>query len=461
MATEGTGAAAAAGPRSGLEDLAVGASSSPAREFVLADIDGLGRHPAHLADADRRLAQPDPAHVLGRRPAAGGRVPARRLLRPRLGRVRARSRRSPCASTRVGRSTATGRCRSARGRASRSPTRAPRSASLYYQIDYTLCDVPDDAARFCAQFRRVNPLPKGEVVTILDGVQGRGHYVGTYCSWGVNNSGWWGEGEVKFFLDGDGEFPTICGTGTEDYFCGSYNFDVGGQYAEFTTPYAGMPLVLRPDGTYRSQQRFSLYRWHLTDPIRFRSDLRVTMQALGWRRGRALPASCRTTSPPSPTGTRRCRSRRSRRCPTATRARSSDASGGQGACSSGQRPRANQWRRLSSWVRRPGGLVAVEQRPAVPVRPVGLGPVDEERPEADGRSGRHLAPAPPRRPGRPTGSTSLPAKASPSERVGPRALGGDCPGSPTGSRSRPSSRRGRSSSWRSRDASSATSSQYG
>jgi hypothetical protein len=156
---------------------------------------------------------------------------------------------------------------------------------VYYQITYSLCDVPDDAGRFCAQFRRVNPLPKGEVVTILDGVRGRGQYVGTYCAWGVNNSGWWGEGELKFFLDGDGEFPTICGTGTEDYFCGSYNFDVGGQYREFTTPYAGMPQVLRPDGTYRSQQRFGLYRWHLTDPIRFSTDLRVTMQALGWRRG--------------------------------------------------------------------------------------------------------------------------------------------------------------------------------
>jgi hypothetical protein len=162
---------------------------------------------------------------------------------------------------------------------------SPQDRVLYYQVDYTLCEVPDDAARFCAQFRRVNPLPEGEVVTILDGVNGRGHYVGTACSWGVHSSGWWGEGEVKFYLDGDTDYPTICGTGTEDYFCGSYNFDVGGQYTEFTTPYAGMPFVLRPDGTYRSQQRFSLYRWHLTDPIRFRSDVRVTMQALGWRRG--------------------------------------------------------------------------------------------------------------------------------------------------------------------------------
>ncbi len=161
----------------------------------------------------------------------------------------------------------------------------PKERVVYFQITYALCEVPDDAAHFCAQFRRMNPLPKGEVVTIVDGVEGRGHYVGTYCAWGVNNSGWWGEGEVKFFLDGDGAFPTICGTGTEDYFCGSYNFDVGGEYREFTTPYAGMPQVLRPDGAYRSQQRFGLYRWHLTDPIRFRTDLRVTMQALGWRRG--------------------------------------------------------------------------------------------------------------------------------------------------------------------------------
>jgi len=155
---------------------------------------------------------------------------------------------------------------------------------LYYQVDYSLCAVPVDAAYFCAQWRRVNPLKKGEVVTILDGIDGRGQYVGTYCAWGVNSSGWWGEGEVKFYLDDD-DFPTMCGTGTEDYFCGSYNFDVGGQYVEFSTPYAGMPQVIRPDGTYRSQQRFGLYRWHLTDPIRFRTGIRVTMQALGWRSG--------------------------------------------------------------------------------------------------------------------------------------------------------------------------------
>ncbi len=164
--------------------------------------------------------------------------------------------------------------------------------TLFYQIDYTLTDVPEDAGYFHAQFRRVNPLPYKDVYTIVDGIEGKGQYVGTYMAWGVNNSGWWGEGEIKFFLDGDGEFPTICGTGTEDYFCGSYNFEnqKTHQYQEFTTPYSGLPQVIRPDGLYRSQTRFGLYRWHIMDPIRFDKDLRVTIQALGWRSGgRYLP----------------------------------------------------------------------------------------------------------------------------------------------------------------------------
>ncbi len=160
--------------------------------------------------------------------------------------------------------------------------------TLYYQINYTLTDVPEDAAYFHAQFRRTNPLPYKSDYTILDGVKGWGHYVGTYMAWGVNNNGWWGEGEIKFFIDGDKEFPTICGTGTEDYFCGSYGFHhpETRQYQEFTTPFAGMPQVIRPDGNEIAQQRFGLYRWHVMDPVRFESDVRVTIQALGWRSGR-------------------------------------------------------------------------------------------------------------------------------------------------------------------------------
>lgn len=170
---------------------------------------------------------------------------------------------------------------------------AAQEMTLYYQITFTETDVPNDLAYFHAQFRRVNPLPYKQVYTVLDGMHGQGQYVGTYMAWGVNNNGWWGEGEIKFYIDGDDEYPTICGTGTEDYFCGSYNFDVGkdqGGYREFTTPYSGLAQVIRPDGLYRSQMRFGMYRWHITDPIRFEHDLRVTIQALGWRSGgRYLP----------------------------------------------------------------------------------------------------------------------------------------------------------------------------
>jgi hypothetical protein len=164
--------------------------------------------------------------------------------------------------------------------------------TLYYQVTYALTEVPPDAAYLHAQFRRSNPLPFKQDHVILDGVRGQGHYVGTYMAWGVNNTGWWGEGEIKFFMDGDAEFPTICGTGTEDYFCGSYNFENRDtrQYQEFSGPYSGLPQVIRPDGAYQSQQRFGLYRWHITDPIRFQKDLKVTIQALGWKSGgRYLP----------------------------------------------------------------------------------------------------------------------------------------------------------------------------
>lgn len=162
---------------------------------------------------------------------------------------------------------------------------------LYYQIDYTLTEIPESVGYFHAQWRRNNPLPYKEDHTILDNVTGKGHYVGTYIAWGVNNNGWWGEGEIKFFIDGDEEFPTIAGTGTEDYFGGAWNFEQPkGEYGEYSTPFLGMPQVIRPDGLYRSQQRFGMYRWHIMDPIRFEEDLKVTIQALGWREGgRYLP----------------------------------------------------------------------------------------------------------------------------------------------------------------------------
>lgn len=164
--------------------------------------------------------------------------------------------------------------------------------TIYYQIDYTLTEVPEDCAYFHAQFRRVNPLPYKADYTILDGVKGKGHYVGTYMAWGVNNNLWWGEGEIKFFLDGDGEYPTICGTGTEDYFCGSYDFEdpfTHDRYMSFSNPYTGFHTV-RTDALYQVQKRFGMYRFHIMDPVRFEQDLKVTIQALGWRDGkRYLP----------------------------------------------------------------------------------------------------------------------------------------------------------------------------
>lgn len=170
---------------------------------------------------------------------------------------------------------------------------------LYYQVDYVLTQVPDDAAYFHAQFRRTNPLPYKTDYTLIDGIKGKGQYVGTYIAWGVHNNSWWGEGEIKFFMDDDTQYPTICGTGTEDYFCGSYDFDTRKkndagvertEYTEFCSPYTGLAQVIRGDGHYDVSQRFGLYRWHITDPIRFEKNLKVTIQALGWRDGgRYLP----------------------------------------------------------------------------------------------------------------------------------------------------------------------------
>jgi hypothetical protein len=161
--------------------------------------------------------------------------------------------------------------------------RAPEQIPFYYQVNYTLTTVPDDAAYFHAQFRRNNPLPYKEVHTVIDGIRGKGHFVGTALSWGSNNNGWWGEGEVKFYLDGDGEFPTICGTGLEDYFGGAYNWDVGGQCVTCSTPFLGMHQVIWGGEKNEANQRFSMYRWHVMDPIRFQDDVKMTVQALGWR----------------------------------------------------------------------------------------------------------------------------------------------------------------------------------
>ena len=168
----------------------------------------------------------------------------------------------------------------------RSPGDVP---NVYYAVNYALAPVGDEEAYFHAQFRRTNPLPYKDDFTILDGVKGRGHYVGTFMAWQQNTDGWWGEGEFKAFIDGDTDFPTICGTGTEDYFGGAWGFG-----ENYTAPFLGyLDLTTREQTGHamgRHGNRHIMYRFHLLDPIRFQEDLKVTMQAIGWRsEGRYLP----------------------------------------------------------------------------------------------------------------------------------------------------------------------------
>ncbi|MCK9221022.1 MAG: DUF2961 domain-containing protein [Limnochordia bacterium] len=145
---------------------------------------------------------------------------------------------------------------------------------FFYQIDYALTEVPEEAAYFHAQWRRSTTTREHPEHTILDNVQGRGHYVGTFLSWTQMSDGWWGEGEVKFYIDGDSEYPTICGTGTEDYVGGAWCFG-----ETYSAPFLGYPLWAKEPGQV---PKHGLYRWHVMDPVRFKQDLKVTVQAIGW-----------------------------------------------------------------------------------------------------------------------------------------------------------------------------------
>ncbi|BDT92123.1 glycoside hydrolase family 172 protein [Nocardia sputorum] len=161
--------------------------------------------------------------------------------------------------------------------------RCGREVPVYYQATYTEEDVPDDAGYLHTRWTHTTGVGTPAVHTILDTVPGPGRYVGTYLAIRPCAPGWWGEGEVKFFLDGDTDHPTICGTGTEDYFGGAWNFDLDGTYRTYSTPYLGLHQVLPPEQIYRPEQRFGMYRWHVRDPICYERELRVTVQALGWQ----------------------------------------------------------------------------------------------------------------------------------------------------------------------------------
>ena len=156
-------------------------------------------------------------------------------------------------------------------------------AILYYYIDYGIGNIAKDAMYFHSTWHRCNPVRDG-IHQILT-ASGPGKYVGTYMALGVTHPGWWGEGEFKFYIDGDRDFPTICGTGTEDFFGGAWDFEVPGTgYTTYSTPYLGLHQVAKPDGLYNSQLRFGMYRWHELDPVNFDTDLRVEVQDLGWLR---------------------------------------------------------------------------------------------------------------------------------------------------------------------------------
>jgi hypothetical protein len=152
--------------------------------------------------------------------------------------------------------------------------RPEKIGGFFYQITYALEQVPADAAYFHASWRRAMTSRENPEHTLVDNIEGRGHYVGTFIGWEQLSNGWWGEGEMKFYLDGDDKNPTICGTGTEDYFGGAWGFG-----DTFSAPFVGYPLHRKVAGEI---PKHALYRWHVPDPIRFQKNLKVTIQALGW-----------------------------------------------------------------------------------------------------------------------------------------------------------------------------------
>ena len=113
--------------------------------------------------------------------------------------------------------------------------------------------------------------------------------MGTYLALTTLERHWWGEGEVKFFIDDDQKYPTICGTGTEDYFGGAWSFGTTDDGIEktFCTLYSGYPyynknnIVSYPYSNNDCLPMRGLYRWHIPDPIRFEKALKVTIQQIG------------------------------------------------------------------------------------------------------------------------------------------------------------------------------------
>lgn len=157
------------------------------------------------------------------------------------------------------------------------------AAYLYFQIDYTLePDLPPAAGYLHAAFRRENPTRLGRDFVIADGLRGPGRFVGCVVGVRVLDGGrWYGEGEVKVYLDGDTDLPTICGTGLEDYVGSAWGMGV------HQTLYAGAPLEVRDPEGGPNPDFVGFYRWHVPDPIMFARELRMTIQQIGYEVFRA------------------------------------------------------------------------------------------------------------------------------------------------------------------------------
>jgi len=165
--------------------------------------------------------------------------------------------------------------------------------AFFYQIDYCLYEkLPENTGCFHAKWSRQRQTCKGKDYVIIDGIEGRGQYVGTYMALTTLERYWYGEGEVKFYIDGDDKYPTICGTGMEDYFGGAWSFAAqeNGKTVENTycTPFLGYPYYSHHDNfthnNYHNDDQLpqrSFYRWHIMDPILFEENLKVTIQQIG------------------------------------------------------------------------------------------------------------------------------------------------------------------------------------
>ncbi len=158
---------------------------------------------------------------------------------------------------------------------------------LFYAITGWHGEVEPDAGYFHALYRQEHPVEKGRAYTVVDGIKGKGTFVGVTLAAGMNgNNTCWVEGEAKMYIDGD-TYPTINYTGTEDYFCGSFAFGndyCRNRYQPYQGLYVGLQAITGNDNAaqYNGQQRFFLYRFHVRDPIYFDESFRMTIDDLGW-----------------------------------------------------------------------------------------------------------------------------------------------------------------------------------